>query len=256
MKITRQRLKEIIKEELENNIDNIDEGLFDQDGILAFLNPNNWADPFGIQSYFKDRDKKRDADAKAKSKEEKAAAAKVQQHLDARRQKWLNTLPDMLKKRAQAFARNDYSMRGIPGAPAELPERAGIKYSAPLAVTMFDVALGLGLIVPGNETDEEAYSSFVKQFESSKEFADKVLAGMKPSIREIGIDAYHSLVDYGQGFGPKAKDGTPFDKAGLREGNMKITKQRLKEIIAEELTKSEKARKKELEKELDDLKHK
>jgi len=37
---------------------------------------------------------------------------------------------------------------------------------------------------------------------------------------------------------------------------MKITKQRLKEIIAEELTKAEKVRKKELEKELDDLKHK
>jgi|TARA_B100000700_G_C14353274_1_gene538121 hypothetical protein len=37
---------------------------------------------------------------------------------------------------------------------------------------------------------------------------------------------------------------------------MKITKQRLKEIIAEELTKAEKKRKKELEKELDDLKHK
>ena len=37
---------------------------------------------------------------------------------------------------------------------------------------------------------------------------------------------------------------------------MKITKQRLKEIIAEELTKAEKERKKELEKELDDLKHK
>ena len=37
---------------------------------------------------------------------------------------------------------------------------------------------------------------------------------------------------------------------------MKITKQRLKEIIAEELTKAEKKRKKELERELDDLKHK
>ena len=37
---------------------------------------------------------------------------------------------------------------------------------------------------------------------------------------------------------------------------MKITKQRLKEIIAEELTKAEKKKKKELEKELDDLKHK
>ena len=37
---------------------------------------------------------------------------------------------------------------------------------------------------------------------------------------------------------------------------MKITKQRLREIIAEELTKAEKKRKKELEKELDDLKHK
>jgi len=37
---------------------------------------------------------------------------------------------------------------------------------------------------------------------------------------------------------------------------MRITKQRLKEIIKEELTKAEKERKAELEKELDDLKHK
>jgi hypothetical protein len=37
---------------------------------------------------------------------------------------------------------------------------------------------------------------------------------------------------------------------------MKITKQRLKEIIKEELTKAEKARKKDLEKELDTLNHK
>ena len=37
---------------------------------------------------------------------------------------------------------------------------------------------------------------------------------------------------------------------------MKITKQRLKEIILEELTKAEEERKAELEKELDDLKHK
>ena len=36
----------------------------------------------------------------------------------------------------------------------------------------------------------------------------------------------------------------------------KITKSALKAIIAEELTKAEKARKKKLEKELDDLKHK
>ena len=40
----------------------------------------------------------------------------------------------------------------------------------------------------------------------------------------------------------------------VREG--KITKDALKGIIAEELTKAEKARKKKLEKELDDLKHK
>jgi len=37
---------------------------------------------------------------------------------------------------------------------------------------------------------------------------------------------------------------------------MKITKQELINIIKEELTKAEKKRKKELEKELDDLKHK
>jgi hypothetical protein len=37
---------------------------------------------------------------------------------------------------------------------------------------------------------------------------------------------------------------------------MRITKQRLKEIIAEELTKAEEERKTELEKELADLKHK
>ena len=37
---------------------------------------------------------------------------------------------------------------------------------------------------------------------------------------------------------------------------MKITVERLKEIIKEELTKAEKEKKAELEKELDDLKHK
>jgi hypothetical protein len=37
---------------------------------------------------------------------------------------------------------------------------------------------------------------------------------------------------------------------------MKITKQRLKEIIKEELTKAEQDKKADLEKELDDLKHK
>ena len=41
-----------------------------------------------------------------------------------------------------------------------------------------------------------------------------------------------------------------------RYGESKITKSALKAIIAEELTKAEKARKKKLEKELDDLKHK
>ena len=37
---------------------------------------------------------------------------------------------------------------------------------------------------------------------------------------------------------------------------MRITKQRLKEIIKEELTKAEEERKEKLEKELDDIKHK
>lgn len=43
---------------------------------------------------------------------------------------------------------------------------------------------------------------------------------------------------------------------GFGTNESKITKSSLKTIIAEELTKAEKARKKELEKELDDLKHK
>ena len=37
---------------------------------------------------------------------------------------------------------------------------------------------------------------------------------------------------------------------------MKITRERLKEIIKEELTAAEKSKKADLEKELDDLKHK
>ena len=49
-------------------------------------------------------------------------------------------------------------------------------------------------------------------------------------------------------------DGQRVYAKGVNE--MKITKQRLKEIVAEELTKAEKAKKKKLEKELDDLKHK
>jgi hypothetical protein len=49
-------------------------------------------------------------------------------------------------------------------------------------------------------------------------------------------------------------DGQRVYAKGVNE--MKITKERLKEIVAEELTKAEKAKKKELEKELDDLEHK
>tara|TARA_R100000664_G_scaffold11424_1_gene18564 strand:- start:11167 stop:11841 length:675 start_codon:yes stop_codon:yes gene_type:complete len=44
--------------------------------------------------------------------------------------------------------------------------------------------------------------------------------------------------------------------AQMKEEGMKITKEELIEIIKEELTKAEKSRKKELEKELGDLKHK
>ncbi|MAK38022.1 MAG: hypothetical protein CMC15_17815 [Flavobacteriaceae bacterium] len=222
MKITKQRLAEIIKEEIskrkgQDDIPAIEEGLFDQDGLLAFLNPDSYADPFGIQTYFKDRDKKRASAAAAKSKKEKAAAAKAKQQQDAKRQKVIDAQPERLKTRSQAYAKNDFSMRGFATDITTLPSSGGITYSEPLAMTMFELALGLGF-PPG----EKAYDEFVKQFNSDKKFARKIENALKPSLNAIGIDMYHALVDYGQGFGPKAKDGTPLDMSKLREDNTKI----------------------------------
>jgi len=251
MKITRERLKQLIKEELDKTEINIDEGLFDEDGMLAFLNPNNWADPFGAQTYMKQQKQQRAIAAKSQDKKKKAAATKAQQQQAAKLQKVLDAQPGLLKKRSQAYAKNDYSMDGFDTDINTLPKSGGITYSEPLAMTMFEIALGLGLTPV-----EGAYDDFVKQFNSDKQFASKIKDALKPSLDAIGTDMYHALVDYGQGFGPKAKDGTPFDKAGLREGDMKITSERLKEIIAEELTKAEKAKKAKLEKELDTLNHK
>jgi len=242
MKITRERLKDIIKEELGKNVD---EGLFDEDGMLSFLNPDNWADPFGAQTYMKNQKKQQSVAAKSQDKKKKAAAAKAQQQQGAKLQKVLDAQPELLKKRSQAYARNNYSMDGFDTDITTLPKSGGTTYSEPLAMTMFEIALGLGL-TPA----KGAYDDFVKQFNSDKQFASKVRDALDPAIKAIGIDMYHALVDYGQGLGPKTKDGTPFDKAGLRESDMKITKQRLKEIIGEELTAAEEERKAELEKEL------
>ena len=251
MKISRDKLKQLIKEELDKTEINIDEGLFDEDGILAFLNPNNWADPYGTQTYMKKQKQQRAVAAKSRDKKKKAAAAKELQQQAAKRQKLMDAQPDRLKRTAQIYAKNDYSMGGINTDITTLPKRGGTTYSEPLAMTMFELALGLGF-----PPSKGAYDEFVKQFNSDKEFADKIIDAMQPSVDAIGIDMFHALVDYGQGFGPKAKDGTPFDQAGLRESDMKITVKRLKEIISEELTKAEKEKKAELEKELDDLKHK
>ena len=222
MKITKQRLAEIIKEEIsirkkQGNTPVIDEGLFDEDGMLSFLNPDNWADPLGIQTYMKKQKQQLAVAAKSQDKKKKAAATKAQQQQAVKLQKVLDAQPGLLKKRSQAYAKNDYSMDGFATDINTLPKSRGITYSEPLAMTMYEIALGLGLTpVKG------AYDDFVKQFNSDKQFASKIEDALKPSLGAIGVDMYHALVDYGQGFGPKAKDGTPFDKAGLREADTKI----------------------------------
>ena len=79
MKITKEKLKQLIKEELGKAENNIDEGLFDEDGMLSFLNPNNWADPLGIQTYMKKQKQQQTVAAKSQDKKKKAAATKAQQ---------------------------------------------------------------------------------------------------------------------------------------------------------------------------------
>lgn len=218
MKITKQRLAEIIKEEISNRneqggIPVIDEGLFDQDGMLAFMNPDNWKDPFGIQTYMKNQKSQEKDASKAASQKEKAAAAVLKKKQWQLTKKILEKVPEDLASNARRFAKRGYDDSGM-GAFGDDPEKSGIRYSAPLAIAMFTAAAGMNMVEKG----EGGYKQFLQKFKSDKEFGNKLLGIMQSTFDQLGRDVFQSLLDYGDGYGPKAKDGTLI----RRESNMKI----------------------------------
>jgi len=220
MKITKQRLAEIIKEEISkrNEQDDtpvIDEGLFDQGGMLAFMNPDNWKDPFGVQTYMKNQKGQEKDDSKAASQKEKAAAAVLKKKQWQLTKKILEKVPEDLASNARRFAKRGYDDSGM-GAFGDDPEKGGIRYSAPLAIAMFTAAAGMNMVEKGSR--EAAYKQFLQKFKSDKEFGNKLLGIMQSTFDQLGKDVFQSLLDYGDGYGPKAKDGTLI----RRESNMKI----------------------------------
>ena len=148
-----------------------------------------------------------------------------------------------LLKNANAYADNNFSSKRFDlgsdqrhlaiiasAAGNDLPKNGGITYSEPLAFAMVTSAIATGLIEPQNNS----YNVFVQKFNSDKKFANKALEVSKPAFDSISRGMFQALIDYGQGFGPKNKDGTPI----RNEGEVTISLSTLNAIVKEQLEKS------------------
>lgn len=135
-----------------------------------------------------------------------------------------------LRGDAKLYADNGYSAKGLVDL-GRLPKLLGITYSEPLALAMYKSAAQAGLTEAGKY---KAFASFRDRFNSDKTFAKQVVAVSQPVFDAIKSTTFQALVDYGQGFGPKNKDGNPI----RNEGKVIIPLSTLKTIVKEQLEKS------------------
>ena len=245
MKITKQRLKEIIVEELEGSKN---EGIFD---------------------FFRKKKK----EPEGPSAEEKEAALKKQQEEEAERK--INKVRDFMSghfkygfmDKLEYFDSTGRLRRAFTG-----PKMDDGHYLADDVADAFDK----GTYFRGVLDSDNRFAALERQLARAilKVYGDReVTKSDVGRIIDTLVDAVEDRYKYqksggGAGIvksperrGQKYRDKRPNAYMGggqssqrMMEG--KITKSDLKTIIAEELTKAEKARKKKLEKELDDLKHK
>lgn len=135
-----------------------------------------------------------------------------------------------LLQNANIYADNGFSSKGLEtNLTSDLPTNGGITYSEPLAYAMYTSVVAAGMI----EAKPKAYNGFVQKFNSDKKFANKTLEVSRPAFDSISRGMFQALVDYGQGFGPKNKDGTPIKN----EYKTAISLSTLKAIVKEQLEK-------------------
>ena len=254
MKITKQRLKEIIKEELENSQnepDQLDE--IDMGRVMQLVKGRLFR--IGTEFYDFHADT---LERLAKKLEDKVAGGDEPDILG-----FISAVEESMARAKKRETKKNLVFDFIPNRQQE-------KVKA--ALDKLDQAMAKASEFVKDKEEKRAIQARREQYRQDqidRERRKRDEEAMERMRREIELEysekraarqakerernrSTSSIDVSGRGFAYGDNPG----RAGysVREG--KITKDALKAIIAEELTKSEKSRKKELEKELDDLKHK
>ena len=178
-----------------------------------------------------DRLRKSDAERAQRGSEEEREEAGEDIPTKQADPKLLQRAKSDLLQNANIYADNGYSSKGLEtNLTSDLPTNGGITYSEPLAYAMYTSVVATGMI----EAKPKAYNVFIQKFNSDKKFANKTLEVSRPAFDSISRGMFQALVDYGQGFGPKNKDGTPIKN----EYKTAISLSTLKAIVKEQLEKA------------------
>tara|TARA_R100000234_G_scaffold29973_1_gene17501 strand:+ start:882 stop:1574 length:693 start_codon:yes stop_codon:yes gene_type:complete len=230
MKITKQRLKEIIKEELENSQN---EGLFGKLKAKLGFGSKKWkplTDKFEKENtrlYRAQFDMKTGAELEAAIK---AMEANYNEYMDALADE------DLTKDQQSATDSTVRMYRSELENVADYAEQMGAREAKEAAEKAEREAR--------ERAEREAdYERRARRSRRAQQARDHANSGERGSSRKSGFDKWQSGEGDNYNYMTRMEEG-------------KITRRDLKSLIAEELTKTEKARKKKLEKELDTLKHK
>jgi len=234
MKIAKQRLKEIIKEELENSQN---EGFFDKLKAMVGIGHKFW------DTHIPQLERDYRMALASNSGWETGNSEQVQKAIDDVREAYL----DWTKKAAKGVDTRDWWLT-MSGKQDRKYEAIKQKYDR-VQAEMFDSLINASRNERQRAEAQRARDAFLAQIEREEERRKEgeEIRRRKQSEKDPTKERPNRGLGLAYGDARSEKE---------RYGESKITKSALKSLIAEELTKAEKARKKKLEKELDDLKHK
>tara|TARA_Y100000592_G_scaffold100158_1_gene178900 strand:- start:5727 stop:6542 length:816 start_codon:yes stop_codon:yes gene_type:complete len=254
MKITKQRLKEIIKEELENSqnkADQLDE--IDMGRVMQLVKGRLFrigTEYYDFHANGVERLAKKLEDAVASESEPDILGAmdavERSMAMSKERERKKNLVFDFIPNRQQEKVKA--ALDKLDQAMAKASEFVKDKEDKRQIQARREQYRKEQEDRERRKRDEEAMERMRKEIED--EYNQKRWA--RQSAERERNRSRSSIDVSGRGFAYGDNPG----RAGYSVREDKITKDALKGIIAEELTKAEKSRKKELEKELDDLKHK
>lgn len=232
MKITKQRLKEIIKEELENSQN---EGMLDRLKAMAGFGHKFWNKhiPQLERDYEEVLSDYPDWESTTNHDYAKKAYYAI-----------LDVLPDWDDEARKRIGQDRYQTMN---SEQEKQFRAIQKKYRAIKSEMSEKHLSTA---KSDDERKQAELALAKDRRREEERAESAKRGASQMAKKDRKDYTKDRPNIAMGF-----RGDAYSEKE-RYGESKITKSTLKAIIREELTKAEKKRKKELEKELDTLKHK